>query len=110
MRIGDWSSDVCSSDLLPWSIVSLSFWARSTTAAHRSIPFSTSSVTCRLPDSQAAQASHRPISEERRVGTACVSTLRSRLSPSHSKKNTHLTTRNIHYSSHNTPLQHINNT
>src|SRR3546814_3408839 len=68
MRISDWSSDVCSSDL---------------SSAASSPPTSSSSgrnsthptATCRsLPSSR---------SEERRVGKECVSTCRSRWSPYH---------------------------
>src|SRR3546814_5524710 len=62
MRISDWSSDVCSSDLPP----SLSARAvQSISSSH----FSTKDLTYR--------------SEERRVGKECVSTCRSRWSPYH---------------------------
>src|SRR3546814_6772614 len=64
MRISDWSSDVCSSDLpIPcWhsSAMSAAIW--------RSMP-GRSTLTTR--------------SEERRVGKECVSTCRSRWSPYH---------------------------
>src|SRR3546814_8119687 len=76
MRISDWSSDVCSSDLEGgyWRIVRL--------------------VRSGLTLSIAAQRLHRrtPLpgslmgtrrSEERRVGKECVSTCRSRWSPYH---------------------------
>src|SRR3546814_7184867 len=67
MRISDWSSDVCSSDLIrlsmrksPWTMLVSSpggMWARSHSTSRRS--------------------------EERRVGKECVSTCRSRWSPYH---------------------------
>src|SRR3546814_9564794 len=66
MRISDWSSDVCSSDLLPLK-------------ARRPIPPKSSSP---VPSGRAARAS-RKRSEERRVGKECVSTCRSRWSPYH---------------------------
>src|SRR3546814_21159619 len=76
MRISDWSSDVCSSDL-PWLMGDGADGRR----FHR-----------------AGDPSHRPDrstgggsagggrSEERRVGKECVSTCRSRWSPYHEKK------------------------
>src|SRR3546814_8653920 len=64
MRISDWSSDVCSSDLVD----SVTARASPTRAAMRS--------------STAAAASQPwKRSEERRVGKECVSTCRSRWSP-----------------------------
>src|SRR3546814_11116140 len=72
MRISDWSSDVCSSDLPCRSRRRASrqgWWAP---------PPSGSSRPCRR--------SPMPRSEERRVGKECVSTCRSRWSPYHSKK------------------------
>src|SRR3546814_3623922 len=64
MRISDWSSDVCSSDLVD-DICSV---------------FSTGGTT---GSPKAAMWSHRTRSEERRVGKECVSTCRSRWSPYH---------------------------
>src|SRR3546814_6945434 len=62
MRISDWSSDVCSSDLLP-----AIFGRVEASRRHR-----------------VAQFVFRLIrSEERRVGKECVSTCRSRWSPYH---------------------------
>src|SRR3546814_17171998 len=66
MRISDWSSDVCSSDLP----------AR--------LNASRLSQATRVRSSQPRSAAR---SEERRVGKECVSTCRSRWSPYHSKKN-----------------------
>src|SRR3546814_18880957 len=75
MRISDWSSDVCSSDL-------------------RSMPCSTSmapypAVRPRIDRSGASVIWPLPgrRSEERRVGKECVSTCRYRWSPYHYKKN-----------------------
>src|SRR3546814_6951547 len=65
MRISDWSSDVCSSDL------------PATTSATSSSPPSTPCRSC--------ASSRRARSEERRVGKECVSTCRSRWSPYHQK-------------------------
>src|SRR3546814_4723918 len=61
MRISDWSSDVCSSDLAD----------RPRRALRPENP----------PDSRACAPAFR--SEERRVGKECVSTCRSRWSPYH---------------------------
>src|SRR3546814_4279652 len=84
MRISDWSSDVCSSDLGlvlpllpsyasafnadPWQITIL-------LAGHAAGLF--------LGEMTWGQASDRFRSEERRVGKECVSTCRSRWSPYH---------------------------
>src|SRR3546814_15072534 len=76
MRISDWSSDVCSSDL---HVVGdahhlAALIRRQQHLAHR------------LDDGPARQGLKRQRSEERRVGKECVSTCRSRWSPYHSKK------------------------
>src|SRR3546814_19057345 len=81
MRISDWSSDVCSSDLC-WearacrSPMCEGLWIR------RSWRCSTRLVRCsrRRPRHWSRR------SEERRVGKECVSTCRSRWSPYHYKK------------------------
>src|SRR3546814_1842608 len=67
MRISDWSSDVCSSDLSVWR--SSTRWRRCTAA------------WCSPKAGRASIPSAR--SEERRVGKECVSTCRSRWSPYH---------------------------
>src|SRR3546814_7759776 len=68
MRISDWSSDVCSSDLLPAPA------AR--TPCH--------APALQAPPGARRNAPPRPVrSEERRVGKECVSTCRSRWSPYH---------------------------
>src|SRR3546814_6602643 len=65
MRISDWSSDVCSSDLR----------ARDQSSGHSVVG---SGVDRAIPASGISQRS-----EERRVGKECVSTCRSRWSPYH---------------------------
>src|SRR3546814_3559310 len=76
MRISDWSSDVCSSDLqrLPWLPHHPSPMLRA-----RPLPY------IRIPIAAAAPVglSICGRSEERRVGKECVSTCRSRWSPYH---------------------------
>src|SRR3546814_5228444 len=79
MRISDWSSDVCSSDLRDG-------WAQVHPRLGRVVLFTR--VNARNPDSphapllQTRRTEHRR-SEERRVGKECVSTCRSRWSPYH---------------------------
>src|SRR3546814_1034384 len=65
MRISDWSSDVCSSDLGP---------------ERRFVKFS---CCCQLVDTLCNDSLSLVRSEERRVGKECVSTCRSRWSPYH---------------------------
>src|SRR3546814_9517051 len=70
MRISDWSSDVCSSDLPGlWSAPS-----------DRPSPRA-STTTSSAPGRESGRTRYR--SEERRVGKECVSTCRSRWSPYH---------------------------
>src|SRR3546814_14699009 len=100
MRISDWSSDVCSSDLLPHLMVE-----------PRPVPLSNrprrGRTGGRRQGGQRRRAGGRrasgrrggrrggpqvtpprPRSEERRVGKECVSTCRSRWAPYHYKKKT----------------------
>src|SRR3546814_6333873 len=82
MRISDWSSDVCSSDLRPES------------RGHDGQP-SPLILPSSSPARQAGELgrSSRCISsrsEERRVGKECVSTCRSRWSPYHYKKKSYI--------------------
>src|SRR3546814_9053065 len=85
MRISDWSSDVCSSDL-----PKLNSTSRSAAPLFRSsVMLSTSkAVGMPLPSkvTPAVESGSRR-SEERRVGKECVSTCRYRWSPYHYKKN-----------------------
>src|SRR3546814_7313066 len=74
MRISDWSSDVCSSDLGDLVVVELLL------AVH-GLP---DRVVIRKGKSDAADGRRgHQRSEERRVGKECVSTCRSRWSPYH---------------------------
>src|SRR3546814_1630848 len=77
MRISDWSSDVCSSDL-----------GRGETAAPASAGGSQAAGLHPGESRNGLQGFFLPArSEARRVGKECVSTCRSRWSPYHSKKN-----------------------
>src|SRR3546814_1894987 len=76
MRISDWSSDVCSSDLSD-SIDSQSLALVVTVSGSRKILLSSNSLGPRLASTFTSR------SEERRVGKECVSTCRSRWSPYH---------------------------
>src|SRR3546814_3365362 len=87
MRISDWSSDVCSSDL-PLSTVTFSTLAphyrNEGTAMFSLMRNIGSSIGISIVFTLLArntQVNHR--SEERRVGKECVSTCRSRWSPYH---------------------------
>src|SRR3546814_12925497 len=92
MRISDWSSDVCSSDLRST--------ARRRIREARTADGHVAGDAARRPARAAVLAVHvdadadrsgvaraRHRSEERRVGKECVSTCRSRWSPYHYKKN-----------------------
>src|SRR3546814_7335491 len=84
MRISDWSSDVCSSDLPgpPFPLQTGSAPAHAGTAARDP----RSDLASAMWIVTLGQDRLRARSEERRVGKACVSTCRSRWSPYHSKK------------------------
>src|SRR3546814_5726093 len=79
MRISDWSSDVCSSDLMPGPSAS------STTTSTRRWSGSRAGADPRLACCRGGARPYkdRCRSEERRVGKECVSTCRSRWSPYH---------------------------
>src|SRR3546814_18292794 len=79
MRISDWSSDVCSSDLLGFVCMA---WVLPRGEHHP--------IELALMSSAALTALR---SEERRVGKECVSTCRSRWSPYHLKKKLNNTAR-----------------
>src|SRR3546814_2663576 len=99
MRISDWSSDVCSSDLaagqqiiagLAEQIIAARTSAQLVialaAAQHRAVDradMRQNVVCCRALDHGLGMAVDRIRSEERRVGTECVSTCRSRWSPYH---------------------------
>src|SRR3546814_12039295 len=80
MRISDWSSDVCSSDLVGARRIGAS--------DHFAVRFPAVVDRAGLvrPGPAAAVGRIDGRSEERRVGKECVSTCRSRWSPYHSKK------------------------
>src|SRR3546814_17935192 len=96
MRISDWSSDVCSSDLADEGGERL--------AGNVGAPFETAGEPAFLAVGDAGEVTvetfegsavvqepvrheqHLARSEERRVGKECVSTCRSRWTPYHSKK------------------------
>src|SRR3546814_1997364 len=87
MRISDWSSDVCSSDLLAVRVIHDEIFL---VHARRELDDLGRHFEERFVE--AAEQGHRPFgqtgvldhrSEERRVGKECVSTCRSRWSPYH---------------------------
>src|SRR3546814_18797378 len=100
MRISDWSSDVCSSDLkpvAPGETGILHVAGSPLFSSYFRDPALTASAFVVIPgiDAQLFN-SHDQVrlheggarSDERRVGKECVSTCRSRWSPYHEKKNT----------------------
>src|SRR3546814_19713866 len=100
MRISDWSSDVCSSDLLGETTNLSADEAATSLAQLMNIMQTAPEDVDRLGSAVVAlgnngASTERDIvemsqriarSEERRVGKACVSTCRSRWSPYHEKK------------------------
>src|SRR3546814_14570233 len=96
MRISDWSSDVCSSDLSYKTHAVLSRYPMSELALftppfenHQPLSESPASGTNEDGQEQGLSAPPvlvRPRSEEHRVGKECVSTCSSRWSPYHKKK------------------------
>src|SRR3546814_2685687 len=81
MRISDWSSDVCSSDLLACNQV-----IEQAAEEDRHHQFERQVDADRGAEDRHAEtrtAALQPRSEERRVGKECVSTCRSRWSPYH---------------------------
>src|SRR3546814_11491348 len=97
MRISDWSSDVCSSDLLvviskllkPRLAVPNQHIRMYMGRSRAMYIVASGAVTLHLPDNTAVELGTGEMfgemarSEERRVGKECVSTCRSRWSPSH---------------------------
>src|SRR3546814_8530179 len=77
MRISDWSSDVCSSDLDPHHLLSLRDFGDDRLSKEILARLELRVSRLHLPDG--AERTQR--SEERRVGKECVSTCRSRWSP-----------------------------
>src|SRR3546814_17615506 len=100
MRISDWSSDVCSSDLIPLHPAHTT--AKPDAIATRPKPINPSLLSPiaprphhqpAIPDPPRNQPIPQttPRSEERRAGTECVSLCRYRWSP-YNNKTTHITT------------------
>src|SRR3546814_19272712 len=93
MRISDWSSDVCSSDLVDHEkcqfahCLNLCERPRGVCPISEKLPAVSAAAdnNCRLKRLRKNTKNSR--SEERRVGKECVSTCRSRWSPYHEKKN-----------------------
>src|SRR3546814_19876659 len=95
MRISDWSSDVCSSDLAdkanaPFARREPRLDAGAIHQHHPCAVFEYDLAGRIVSDDRlgAAIAEQHPRSEERRVGKECVSTCRSRWSPYAKKNNT----------------------
>src|SRR3546814_16385215 len=107
MRMSDWSSDVCSSDLNAWfsPLVRECQRGASLTLVHFGGTYATFDLfhggdrAARTTCSRAADIRRR--SEERRVGEECVSQCRYRRSPHHYKKkhNRHRRNTSILYNS-----------
>src|SRR3546814_6454553 len=93
MRISDWSSDVCSSDLLRVHLFRVADEAEIALRAHHLARAQQPAILARQVDGAAARRVDRRDdllvrSEESRVGKECVSTCRSRWSPdTKNKKN-----------------------
>src|SRR3546814_16862838 len=88
MRISDWSSDVCSSDLsLPRAPVAGAAGAAAGAGAETGAVETGGAGAAFFACAAASTSSLVRRSEERRVGKECVSTCRSRWSPDHYTKN-----------------------
>src|SRR3546814_11477414 len=85
MRISDWSSDVCSSDLTRWnSMAGTAVLDPIDRLILRTLQEDGRTTNVALSEKVGLTAP--PRSEERRVGKECVRTFRSRWSPDHYKK------------------------
>src|SRR3546814_8472914 len=82
MRISDWSSDVCSSDLAAgaWAGGQRSVLLMQSSGVGNCVNMLSLIASCRMPLLTVVTMRR---SEERRVGKECVSTCRSRWSPYH---------------------------
>src|SRR3546814_11882255 len=94
MRISDWSSDVCSSDLVEEAVIVADGRRFDAAEQHRRVNFDSRIAGSLLTDNalepvvldQVLRQHRGGRSEERRVGKECVRTCRSRWSPDHYKK------------------------
>src|SRR3546814_19388008 len=99
MRISDWSSDVCSSDLIyprPKPVqIARGEVTTGTDGSFRIVfkaaAWDTSQVYSYRISADVTGSAGETRSDERRVGKECDSTCRSRWSPYHKKKNTKIT-------------------
>src|SRR3546814_14594450 len=92
MRISDWSSDVCSSDLpasRAASAVAMRVAVRCSGSRNCATPARSDTALCSSITLIAANTLVLARSDERRVGKECVSTCRSRWSPYPYKKKKH---------------------
>src|SRR3546814_2037092 len=83
LRISDWSSDVCSSDLVARAALLRAAGGEAGVPAHRPGAGPGGVAMARKKRRRAAAGRMPQRSEERRVGKECVSTCRSRWSPYH---------------------------
>src|SRR3546814_1596194 len=83
MRISDWSSDVCSSDLVDLRTPRFAALSNKLGQAVQGLRAEHDIDVRGALDDGVAFLAGNARSEERRVGKACVSTCRSRWSPSH---------------------------
>src|SRR3546814_15470791 len=88
MRISDWSSDVCSSDLLE-AYPTVQQLKAQVDEVNRQIQTIATGIKQSIRQEYESARLQEGRSEERRVGKECVSTCRSRWSPYHSKKKRH---------------------
>src|SRR3546814_20829252 len=87
MRISDWSSDVCSSDL--WHRADRGPDGASHSPGDRAAALEDPISSHKGTDRCSSPHPSRSRSEEGRVGKECVSTCRSRWSPENEKKHNH---------------------
>src|SRR3546814_6556445 len=83
MRISDWSSDVCSSDLENTSRLQEKGFLIEQESGGREIVIGKSHINLEFRENNDWFDIHARRSEERRVGKECVNTCRSRWSPDH---------------------------
>src|SRR3546814_16589990 len=90
MRISDWSSDVCSSDLLGIDRIGIVYRERTQIGIKAVLGLLRHREGAGQGElDRLGRMAAQERSEERRVGNECVSTCRSRWSPDHYKKTNH---------------------